>query len=31
MDRKNYKDKGIKIGSILEKYVIPYLIENNLM
>ena len=28
---KNYKDKGIKIGSILEKYVIPYLIENNLM
>ncbi len=28
---KNYKDKGIKLGSILEKYVIPYLIENNLM
>ena len=28
---KNYKDKGIKVGSILEKYVIPYLIENNLM
>ncbi len=28
---RNYKDKKIKLGSILEKYVIPYLIKNNLM
>ena len=28
---RNYKEKGIKISSILEKYVIPELIKRNLM
>lgn len=28
---RNYKDQGIKVGSILEKYVIPELIKRNLM
>lgn len=28
---RNYKDKNIKIGSILEKYVIPELIKRDLM
>lgn len=28
---RNYKDKGIKVGSILGKHVIPLLIERNLM
>lgn len=28
---KNYKEKGIKLGSILEDYVIPELIKRNLM
>ncbi len=28
---KNYKEKGIKLGSILEEYVIPELIKRNLM
>lgn len=28
---RNYKEKGIKVGSILEKYVIPEMIKRNLM
>ena len=28
---KNYKQKGIKLGSILEKHIIPELIKRNLM
>ena len=28
---KNYKEKGIKVGSILGEYVIPNLIERGLM
>ena len=28
---RNYKSKGIKVGSILGKYIIPQLIEKGLM